>query len=263
MRLTAEAVLAMEEERYSDLGPPVFARGHLRKYAALVGVPVEEILADYDSSSSRAAESTLIPPASAHTPVRSHRAPRLPWQVWLIAAAVIAAVLAGSWWLWRARGQAEDAVAVPAGPMPEETAPPVEYLPPEADTDGVSPAVPESGPDTGPEGGQDARTSSTLSDPAADATYGSLNLEFSGPCWLEVYDAAGRRLAFELAEPGTRLAFGGPAPWRLVLGNAPAVRVSLDGSAVAIPPALLVRNAALVSITDAGDVRAAAAVQDS
>ena len=56
LRITPEIVLAMEEGRYADLGPAVFARGHLRKYAALLGVPAEEVLADYDGSPSRAGE---------------------------------------------------------------------------------------------------------------------------------------------------------------------------------------------------------------
>ena len=40
---------ALEENRFDVLGAPVFAKGHLRKYADLVGVPIEDVLADYYS----------------------------------------------------------------------------------------------------------------------------------------------------------------------------------------------------------------------
>ena len=39
LRLNEALVLAMEEDRFGLLGAPVFARGHLRNYAALVGAP--------------------------------------------------------------------------------------------------------------------------------------------------------------------------------------------------------------------------------
>ena len=40
LRLNAALVLAMEEDRLALLGAPVFARGHLRNYAVLVGAPL-------------------------------------------------------------------------------------------------------------------------------------------------------------------------------------------------------------------------------
>jgi len=48
LRLNAALVLAMEQDRLALLGAPVFARGHLRNYAALVGAPEQEIMAASD-----------------------------------------------------------------------------------------------------------------------------------------------------------------------------------------------------------------------
>ena len=48
LRLNEALVLAMEEDRFGLLGAPVFARGHLRNYAALVGAAEAEVMAAFD-----------------------------------------------------------------------------------------------------------------------------------------------------------------------------------------------------------------------
>lgn len=267
MRLTAEVVVAMEEGRYEALGPTVFARGHLRKYANLLGVPADSVLAAYDASSSRAAEATLIPPASAHTPVRSQRVPDLPWPALLAAVAVLGAAVAGGWWLWQSRSAAGDAqggaLVVPApasqpaaGEVPAALDEQADYVPPAVPADGEPLPQEETAPAAGPE-------SAAPVEPPAAATSGHLIIEFTGPCWLEVYDAAGARLAFELVVAGDSRTFDGPAPWRVLLGNVGAARVSIDGSVVQIPPSLRVRDAALVSVSGRGEVAPADAVRNS
>jgi cytoskeleton protein RodZ len=246
MRITAEAVQAMEEGRYADLGPSVFARGHLRKYAALLGVPAEDVLADYEASPSHVAESTLIPPASAHTPVRGGDRPAATRAAAVVAAlAVLAAAAGAGWWFWQARVDPVPGATVasdvadgpPGGPAAIE----------EASPEGVA------GPAAAADGAADAATG-----PVA----GGLSLAFSGPCWTEVYDADGQRLAFQLAEAGSTLAFDGPGPWRVVLGNADSVRLTLDGAALEIPATMKVRDAALVTIAGDGTVAPAPAAED-
>ncbi len=118
LRLTPETVVAMEEGHYEVLGPPVFARGHLRKYSSLLGRPADELLRDYDASSSRVAESTLIPPASAHTHVKSERSRPLRWQPW-VAVIIVALVAMAGWWLWKGR-ITDEPVPQPAGAQTEE-----------------------------------------------------------------------------------------------------------------------------------------------
>lgn len=263
MRLAPETVLAMEEGRFAALGPPVFARGHLRKYAALVGVPADVVLAAYDASSCRLPESTLIPPASAHTPVRSGRVPDLSWRALLVAGAVTLVVVAAGWWYLHLRGTGSKA---PVGQGVESVTPPAaggsvvtggavaqpDAVPPAVTSDGqAAPGVPDTSAPAGETG------------PAPAATSGSLVIEFTGPCWLEVYDAAGGRLAFELVEAGSSRGFAGPGPWKVLLGNVGAARLSVDGDVVQIPAALRVRDAALVSVSDAGEIGPAGAARDS
>ena len=45
LHLDEPKVRALEENRFDVLGAPVFAKGHMRKYAKLVGVPIDDMLA--------------------------------------------------------------------------------------------------------------------------------------------------------------------------------------------------------------------------
>jgi cytoskeleton protein RodZ len=56
------------------------------------------------------------------------------------------------------------------------------------------------------------------------------------PTWIEVKDGNGTRLYYAIAQAGRSLAFGGPEPFTIVVGNAEATSVSFDGQAVDIQP---------------------------
>jgi cytoskeleton protein RodZ len=96
LRLNAALVLAMEQDRLALLGAPVFARGHLRNYAALVGASEKEVLAACDPDD--VPEPTFLP-ALDRRPVARNR-PRWAWPVAAIALAV--AIATAVWW-WMAR----------------------------------------------------------------------------------------------------------------------------------------------------------------
>jgi cytoskeleton protein RodZ len=96
LRLNEALVLAMEEDRFGLLGAPVFARGHLRNYAALVGAPEREVLAAFDVGD--VPEPTFLP-ALDRAPAARGRG-RGGW----IAAGIVLLALAAAaaaWWLTR------------------------------------------------------------------------------------------------------------------------------------------------------------------
>ncbi len=47
LHLDEPKVRALEKNQFDVLGAPVFAKGHLRKYADLVGVSVDDVMTDY------------------------------------------------------------------------------------------------------------------------------------------------------------------------------------------------------------------------
>jgi len=93
LRLNEALVLAMEEDRFGLLGAPVFARGHLRNYAALVGASEQSVLDAFDIGD--LPEPTFLPAGD--------RMPAAPMRGrWVAAIVVIAAAAAGiAWWLTR------------------------------------------------------------------------------------------------------------------------------------------------------------------
>lgn len=97
LRLNAALVLAMEEERFALLGAPVFARGHLRNYAALLGVPGDEI-ADAVGADGMP-EPSFLPALDLKPRARNHARWAWPVAAILLAVAVVVAV----WW-WTAAG---------------------------------------------------------------------------------------------------------------------------------------------------------------
>lgn len=95
LRLSAALVLAMEQDRFALLGPPVFARGHLRNYAILVGAPEQEIMAG--------CEVDVVAQPSLLTTL--DRKPRARWQarwVWPVAAVLLAIAVVAVFWWWTA-----------------------------------------------------------------------------------------------------------------------------------------------------------------
>src|ERR1700722_217082 len=49
LRLDGWIIDALESEDYERVGPSVFAKGHLKRYAAFLGLPTAEIMAGYES----------------------------------------------------------------------------------------------------------------------------------------------------------------------------------------------------------------------
>ncbi len=60
-----------------------------------------------------------------------------------------------------------------------------------------------------------------------------LSLALEDDSWVEIEDAAGERLEFDLLRAGQSREYGGVPPFRLLLGRGSAVRVSLNGEPVA------------------------------
>jgi cytoskeleton protein RodZ len=96
LRLNVALVLAMEEDRLALLGAPVFVRGHLRNYAALLGLPEEEILAAFGSG--EIPEPSFLPAMDLRPKVRDHAR----W-AWPITAVLLAIAVVAVFWWWGAR----------------------------------------------------------------------------------------------------------------------------------------------------------------
>jgi cytoskeleton protein RodZ len=234
LNLDAGAVVALERDDYAALGAPVFVRGHLKRYAALLGLAEEEVVGAYDRSRAQLAQPTLIP--KARQEMRPERGPaRWPWLVgslllFLLAAGVAAYVGEHGLTLpkWPFGAATDTAALAPAevamNPAPEPPLP-------------QSPAVvPQAGSPSAPVAAAGSVVAGDVPPAAAAAGQVVLSLRFAADSWVEIFDGSGKTVIYDLGKAGTERTATGTAPLSLTFGNAPAVTLQANGRAVALPP---------------------------
>ncbi|MCJ7451943.1 MAG: DUF4115 domain-containing protein [Steroidobacteraceae bacterium] len=231
LNLDVVAVQALESDDYAALGAPVFVRGHIRRYASLLGLPADEILGAYDRSRAQLAPPTLVPKS------RVEMAPprRLVVPQWVVAGALVLIVAAGIAAYVNEFGLhlPDTGVVGGTGVAPESMAP-VGAAAEAADGSSVP----------GSAEGAEQGSSASLADPATpgvEASAGvppgqvSLTFVFAADSWIEVYDGSGRSVLYDLGKAGTERAVAGVAPLSVTLGNAPGVSLAVNGKRITVP----------------------------
>ena len=249
LHLDEPKVRALEQNAFELLGAPVFAKGYLRKYAELVGIPIDAILADYY----RLNRSAAAPPIVGSRGNLPRDISPGPWIAGLLA--IVLAAGAAWWWLtggseWfdnRTRPAtltplSRDRDVEPPPSTAAETEPANGEIPDEeaAATDlAETPPVDEPSPETAAEPPQTTGPAEVL-----------LSLSFSGDCWTEVTDAAGERLYFGLGTAGRAITVTGEPPLQVLVGNSANVRLTVNGSDYPIPRSARRGDTARLTIAD-------------
>lgn len=218
LHLDEPKVLALECNEFDVLGAPVFAKGHLRKYAQLVGVDEDDVFADYYAMT----RTLSMPPiVVGRKKVRRESSPG-PW----IALIIVIIVAAAAYWWFGAR---ESATMGPAPQSSAETdAPVVLAAAPAVD----APSVSENSTierDAAPE---------LLPEPVRQLPpdgYINLSISYSGDCWTEIDDADGRSLFVEMAYNGRTVQLTGKAPISALFGNIDNVSVQVNDNDYSLP----------------------------
>ena len=196
LHVDARILEALEAEDFAALGAAVYVRGHLRRYAELIGEAPAELQSLY-SAATPAPDLTRIP---HHTPPA--RSPRLVALALLILVAL--AVVGVVWWL----------LTLPAAkPQP------------------VSAELPAGAPNP-PRSASAERLMTAIAAQPGSGAEAQLALKFSEVSWVAVYDGSGRRLEEGLNAPDSTRTVTGTPPLKVVLGNAPGVAVRLNGQKV-------------------------------
>jgi cytoskeleton protein RodZ len=252
LHLDEYKVHALEQNEFEKLGAPVFVKGYLKKYAGLVGVPVDDIVADYYRLN-RPASAPLIIPRRARAPRDVSPGP------WLSALAVVVVVAGAAWW-WLSSGSER----VGSGRDSSTLAPFVDDRGPEPLPTADQPA-PDTLPDTETAESDTAEREDAAAEPAGgsvEAQSGSeppqaggagqveLRVTFSGDCWTEVTDASGERLYFGLGTAGRAVTVSGVPPLQVLLGNSANASLSVDGSNYPIPRSAQRGDTARLTITE-------------
>ena len=240
LHVDARVVQALEAEDFAALGADVYVRGHLRRYAEAVGESAAQLQQLY-SANPHAARPDLTRIPRGEPDKRGSRL-LLP-ALLLVVGFAVAGLL---WWLLTLPG--EKAHPLPADrPAAADAARAAELVAPGADAGAVPAAAQSPLPPT-----------SARAPASTGSAVARLDLAFSATSWVEVSDAEGRHLLHGLIEAGGTRSLTGAAPLLVVLGNAPAVSLRLNGERV--NPGTLVRRdgSAHLLIDAAGRVSAAA-----
>lgn len=242
-------VRALEKNEFDVLGAPVFAKGHLRKYAEMVGVAVDDIMTDYYQMT----RSSGVPPVVGPKRVQPRNINPGPW----IGGAIAVIVLAGALYWWFANRSVEPVATIEPATLAPYTSQP------ESTETVTDEAVLEAAPDDEPIDAPVAAEAEPLpaaaeSEPLADIpTYQStpgapqaeVDLSFTGDCWTEVSDGSGRRLFYDLGTEGRIVTLSGDAPLRVILGDSENVSVSVGGRPWPIPASARSGRLARLTIT--------------
>ena len=269
MHVDARIVESLEAENFAALGAPVYARGHLRHYAELVDESAAELQQLYADATRAAPAQPDLTRIARMEPGNDSSKLVGPAVIGLVAIALVGTV----WWVLTLSVDKVQPTAV-HNTLESNTA--GSNSGPEAGTSQTTPATaadtgagsespvalpaptPEPSPQRGQKGGAGAKggasgptpatpaatgattasSNATAPPPARRAKDGELTLKFSSDSWAEVYDAAGQRLFYDVGAAASAHTVRGPAPLRVILGNASGVAVEYNGRPALIPAAV-------------------------
>lgn len=248
LHLDAWVIDALEAGDYARIGPSVYAKGHLKRYAALLGLPAAELAAEFDAISNPAAAAAARAPlgSALDTPVNHVVTPTQMWG----AAALLVLLAVVVWWKpWQHReASATNVAATPAAGSPasaesQQSA----SQPDEVAANLTQPPLPSSGHESARAIPIVARTSpeqaanSAAPPPPADASLpgagrARLRLSFTADSWVDVRDAQGNKTYVGNGSANTVKSISGQAPMHVYLRSGSGVQLEINGRAVAIGP---------------------------
>jgi cytoskeleton protein RodZ len=256
LNLDATMVRALESDDLAALGAPVFARGHLRRYGTLLGLPEESLLAAYERAATQPAQPSLVPHSRQEMAPVSRGRPAWPWALggvllFLVAAGLVAYV-------------SEFGLTLPQAGSPREAPAPVALdpggeaeagisVPAEVDLNGAAaPTTTEVPADTGA-----ASPVPYVAAPVVPAGHVSVSISFAADSWAEVYDGSGQTVLYDLGRAGTERKIAAAAPLSVTLGNASAVTLLVNGRAAQVPLPPAGQSVARFTIAADGSLRRA------
>jgi cytoskeleton protein RodZ len=254
LHVDVSTIEALETGRLASLGAPVHVKGHLRKYAMLLGLDAGPLLAAWEINQPPVPELVPLRPATPPARFRVSRS-----AIVILVAGVTASALV---WLLANRK-----VTPPPEPRQSvvESPPAAVEAGPAAETAIETQAAPSASP------AAEAAVETQVAAPESPAAVTMppavpsdevraaparvrIGMSFTSDSWVEIYDSANQRVFFDMGTTGTSRAVSADAPLRVFLGYADGVSLELNGEAVAVPVEVRRGNLAEFSLDARGHV---------
>ena len=292
LHLTAGAVEALEQDRFAELGAAVFVRGHIRRYAELVHESVPQLLELFTAAAgSLPAPDLRRVPKAIDSDVPPTGGLLLPGLGLVVGVGLVGVI----WWGAHGfSGQGGRLAPTQAQPLAAEAPAPASVVAAGTESAASTAAVPITAATTAgthaanaaagaapgaapaaaiPASARTARpaaataTAAVSARPAPGSTpvraattpdaagLTELTLRFAQDSWAEVYDANGERQLYDLVTGPSERALRALAPLRVVLGNAAAVTLAVDGRELTVPGRVTAGRPAQFLVDNAGHVQ--------
>lgn len=256
LRLSKKVIKALEGDNYDELPAPIFVRGYIRSYAALVGLEANKISEGY-SQLIQSAEANISLDAAHLGPLsKSSSNDKRSWLLPVVSVVLVVSLGVIIWFSQSSETQQQN-IADPAFNDKVSSAPMNTTMTPEQ-VDVAKPAQLSTDPADEPEVDQMPSTESSSeaapveaqvmdkAEEPAQATQQTaaevqqnidqLILQFNADSWVDVRDATGQRLIYRMMKTGEQQTVSGKPPFIMTLGNAPEIILMRNGAKVDLSP---------------------------
>lgn len=239
IKFAPKQIEALEADDFERLPEAAFLRGFVRSYAKVLHLDAETLLAALPQR--KAAQAGLLAEAAGERFPDARSAQRQN-MVWLGASLLLITVVVGFvFWSGNAPPAQTKPVQIesPVSLPDDVQIKPAEVVPESAVIEPVKPASEPQVPAAKPVAPPLAEQSKAISSDAqtdASLPVTSLRLEFIGESWAEIKDRDGKILSSRNHLEGTELRLQGHAPFTILIGHAPSVRLYYRDKEVDLAP---------------------------
>lgn len=246
LRMSRVKLIALEADAYAEFQGETFIRGYIKAYCRILGLDENEIIKCYEEHvAATSFVEPLIKPKEMKSIGLAFNDKRRLKPIYLATFCVVLLILSGLILFFQQTVEVEntgiessatlgnivasepvvDVVGLEQGERSDETSV-VNEAGPAEDVD-VAPVAANSLPASA-----DPVAINTDAPAQVGPLFDTLTITLQEECWVEVSDAKGDVLATELKEAGTELVLQGHAPFNVMLGNAKAATVFINGNLV-------------------------------
>ena len=226
-------VEALEADNFGEIGAPVFVKGHMRKYAELMEISQDDVIAAYY----RSEKAPATPPLVAASASR-RKMPVISSGMMMVVVVFAVMSLLLVWWFRRDEPsvpRAAETVSLSpetSTPLPGDDSPAAEVVETDPITTTAAPVTQTPEPVAQRETPVQQTTPEVVEAPPGELVF---SMSFDEDSWVEIRDARGRRLFFGMARSGTSPSVNGVPPLDVLIGNTTGVNLSVNGARYPIP----------------------------